>query len=143
MADRLSSISEAIKQAGEAYAETISALSKAVQDAAGQTASNDRGAMIESWLRVARIGKDGVISAIEQGFEMWERELRRMAGGEAGAAPANPMEAWVENWRSATAAFTGAAGGEEFRKQAEAVQKTLTDSVQKWQEIWQPAKKQA
>ena len=34
-------------------------------------------ALVENWLRVARMSKDGVITALEQGFKLWEREIRR------------------------------------------------------------------
>ena len=41
-----------------------------------------------------------------EGFELWEREIRRTVatakGGSKHEAP-NPMDAWTENWRRATA----------------------------------------
>ena len=144
MADQLSGIGEAIKQASEAYASAIAALTKAAQNLEGLAAGSDRDRMIENWLRLARMSKDGVITAIDQGFAMWEREVRRMASSASGAAqqPANPIEAWAENWRKAMDSF-GAANpmSEEFRKQAESVQKTLTDSIRSWQQLWEPAEK--
>jgi hypothetical protein len=53
------------------------------------------------------------------------------------------MDAWAENWRWATEAFgSGASGlGEEARKQAETVQKTLQDGLRVWQRLWEPEKK--
>jgi hypothetical protein len=144
MADRLSSISEAMKQASEAYAESISILSKAARDFAAKTAGNDANFMLENWLRLARMGKDGMVTAIEQGFEMWERELRRLAAPSASApaAPTNPMETWAENWRNAATAFTGGgAANDEFRKQVEAMGNNLTAGIRAWQKLWEPEKK--
>ena len=143
MADRISTIAEAIKQASEAYAQTIATLGKAVQGGGEQAAPPDR-PVVENWLRAARMSKDGVVSAIEQGFEMWEREMRRISaqGGTTESAPPNPMERWAESWRTAMQASSdGGAMNADFRKQAEAVQKTLADGVRAWQSLWQPDKK--
>lgn len=141
----LSGIREAIRTASEAYVEALTAVTKALTNLAGQSGGGaDRERMIENWLRVARMSKDGVVNALEQGFEMWEREIRRTATGKT-AAPwksANPMEAWAENWRKATEAFAGSnAWGEEARKQAETVQQTLQEGLRAWQRLWEPPKK--
>lgn len=147
--DNLSSIAEAIRKASEAYGEALAAAGKALENLAKQASGADRDRIVEHWLRIARMSKDGVITALEQGFELWERECRRMAasGGTAGAsAPRNPMEAWAENWRKAAEAFTAGTSGssnwaEEARKQAEAVQKTLQEGMRAWQRLWEPEKK--
>lgn len=143
--DNLSGIGEAIRKASEAYIEALTAVTRALTDLAAQSgAAPDRERMVENWLRVARMSKDGVVSALEQGFELWEREVRRMAAGGAAAAPkaANPMEAWAENWRKATEAFAGTgAWGEQARKQAEAVQQMLQEGMRAWQRLWEPPKK--
>jgi hypothetical protein len=143
--ENLSGIGEAIRKASEAYVEALTAVTKALTKLAAQSgAGPDRERLVENWLRVARMSKDGVVSALEQGFELWEREIRRMAAGGAAAAPkaANPMEAWAENWRKATEAFAGSsAWGEESRKQAEAVQQMLQDGLRAWQRLWEPPKK--
>lgn len=143
MADRLSTIAEAIRQASEAYAQSISMLSKTVQSVEQQAAGTDRERLVENSLRLARMGKDGMVSAIEQGFEMWEREIRRIAaqGSATDNAPSNPMEKWAESWRNATDAFSGGGSNEEFRRQAEAVQNTLAAGIRAWQNLWQPEKK--
>jgi hypothetical protein len=141
MADNLSDIGEAIRKASEAYAQAIAAVSKALQNIAGQAGGSDRERLVENWLRVARMSKDGIITAIEQGYEFWEREVRRSAAGSASARPSNPMDAWAENWRKATEAFNSGNWGEEARKQAESVQKILTEGVRAWQRIWEPEKK--
>jgi hypothetical protein len=141
MADNLSDIGEAIRKASEAYAQAIAAVSKALQNIAAQAGGGDRDRLIENWLRVARMSKDGMITAIEQAYEFWEREVRRSGAGSAGAKPSNPMDAWAENWRKATEAFTSGNWSEEARKQAESVQKILTDGIRAWQRMWEPEKK--
>src|SRR5262249_37255551 len=117
MADNLSDIGEAIRKASEAYAEAIAAVSKALQDIAARVSGSDRDRLIENWLRVARMSKDGMTNAIDQAYELWEREVRRRVGG-ATAQSTNPMDTWAENWRKATEAFTAGNWSEEARKQA-------------------------
>jgi hypothetical protein len=141
MADNLSDISEAIRKASEAYAEAIAAVSKALHNIAAQAGGGDRDQLVENWLRVARMSKDGMITAIEQAYEFWEREVRRGGSGSANAQPSNPMDAWADNWRKATEAFASGNWSEEARKQAENVQKILTDGIRAWQRMWQPEKK--
>jgi hypothetical protein len=144
MADNLSSISEAIQKASEAYTEAITSVSKTLEKIGMQASGPERDRLVENWLRVARMSKDGVVSAIEHGFELWQAEVRRMvAAGAAASKPiANPMQAWAENWRKATEAFSGGGNwNEEARKQAEMIQKTLADGMRAWQRLWEPEKK--
>lgn len=141
MADNLSDIGEAIRKASEAYAQAIAAVSKALQNIAAQAGGSDRDRLLENWLRVARMSKDGMITAIEQAYEFWEREVRRTAAGSTSAKPSNPMDAWAENWRKATDAFASGNWSEEARKQAESVQKILSDGIRTWQRMWEPEKK--
>ncbi len=103
--DTLAGIGEAIRKAAAAYADALSAVGKALQNVAGSAAGVDRDRLVENWLRVARMSKDGVITALEQGFELWEREIRRTAAmtrSAAGERPSNPADVWAENWRRAT-----------------------------------------
>lgn len=147
MANDLSGISDAIQKSAEAFAKAISAISEVLQGASSLSDDSDRERLFENWMRVARIGRDGAITALERGFETWERQVRRLAGQDSKAqTPPNPLEAWskawVESWRSATDAYTG--GGSEIaeaRRQAEAVQKTFADSVRAWQKVWLPDRK--
>src|SRR5438270_10240459 len=141
MADNISGIGEAIRKAGEAYAEAIAAVSKALQKLATQAGGGDRERLIENWLRVARMSKDGMITAIEQAFEYWEREVRRTAAGSGSPKPADPLDAWAENWRKATEGFSSGNWNDEARKQAESVQKILADGIRAWQRMWEPEKK--
>jgi hypothetical protein len=144
MADDLSGISEAIQKSGEAFANAISEVGKALRDASNLPGSSDRDRLFENWMRVARLSKDGVITAIEQGFGLWERQIRQMAalGPSAEARPTNPMDAWTENWRSAIEAFTsGGNFSDEVRRQAETVQQTFADGIRAWQRLWEPDKR--
>ncbi|HZP46366.1 MAG TPA: hypothetical protein VFB15_12025 [Candidatus Binataceae bacterium] len=145
MADNLSGIGEAMRKAAEAFAEAISSVSKSVQSSLGAMASPERERMVENWLRIARMSKDGALTAIEHGYELWEREVRRMAGaaGSASSTTADPMAAWADNLRKAAeSAMSGAAGfGDEARRQAESLQKTLAEGIRAWQKLWEPEKK--
>jgi hypothetical protein len=145
-----SGIADVICKASEAFAETLSTVNKAINDIAAQAgASLDRDQMVDNWLRAARMGKDGMVRALEQGYDWWERQVReqlRRTGSAAGAGsakkPANPMEAWAENWRKMTESFSDSGKWpEEARKQAEAVQKTLQEGLRAWQRMWEPEKK--
>jgi len=146
MADKISGLGDAMRKASEAFADAITAVSKSIQSAASQAGGPDRDRLVENWLRIARMSKDGMMTAMEHGFEVWEREVRRLATSGSGAAQeaANPMEAWAENLRKATDSLMGAgvAGfGEEARKQAESVQKSLAEGIRAWQRLWEPEKK--
>jgi hypothetical protein len=142
-------IGDVIRKASEALAETLSAVNKAVKDLAAQAgAGADRDQMVENWLRAARMSKDGMVTALEQGFQWWERQVREQVRKTASAAGSgsekkpNPMEAWAENWRKATESFSDSnKWTEEARKQAESVQKTLQDGLRAWQRMWEPEKK--
>jgi hypothetical protein len=144
MTDNLSGIGDAIRQASESFADAITAVSKSIQNAA--KGGGDRERTIENWLRIARMSKDGVITAIEHGFEVWEREVRRTtsaSGAGAAKAPSSPMEAWAENLRKTTEALLGGTAGssDEMRKQTEAVRKSVADGIRAWQRLWEPEKK--
>jgi hypothetical protein len=157
MADRFESFDEAIKQANQAYAAAISALSKAVQNLPSEAPISDRERLVENVLRLARMSKDAVVTAIEQGFELWERQVRRIsvaspeapsarpnaeaASSRANIAPSNPMEVWAENWRKATEAFASSGVNEELLKQAQVVQNAFVEGVRAWQRLWQPEKR--
>ena len=146
-----SNIGDVIRKAGEALAETLSAVNKAVKDLAAQAGSGaDREQIVENWIRAARMAKDGMVTALEQGFQWWERQVREQvrrsasAAGGAGAEKkqANPMEAWAENWRKATESFSASGDWTEAaRKEAESVQKILQDGLRAWQRMWEPEKK--
>lgn len=144
MADNFSDVGEAIRKASEAYAQAIAAVSKALQNIAVQAGGTDRDRLVENWMRVARMSKDGMITAIEQAFQFWENEVRRSTtastAGSTSARPSNPMDAWAENWRKATEPFASGNWSDDARKQAENVQKILSDGIRAWQRMWEPQK---
>jgi hypothetical protein len=144
MADNFSDVGEAIRKASEAYAQAIAAVSKALQNIAVQAGGTDRDRLVENWMRVARMSKDGIITAIEQAFQFWENEVRRSTtastSGSTSARPSNQMDALAENWRKATEPFTSGNWSEDARKQAENVQKILSDGIRAWQRMWEPQK---
>src|SRR5260370_8580855 len=126
--DNVSGIADAIRKATEAYTEALGTVTKALQNLASQRGGADRERVVENWLRLARMSKDGAVSALEHGFELWERECRRMAAAPGGAAAqetSDPMAAWAENCRKPTEPFTAPTPrlNEEARKQAETVHK--------------------
>lgn len=139
MADNLSDVGEAIRKASEAYAQAIAAVSRALQNIV-PAGGADRERLVENWLRVARMSKDGMVTAIEQAFQFWENEVRRSTSGGTSARSSNPMDAWAENWRKATETFTSGNWNEDARKQAENVQKILADGIRAWQKMWEPQK---
>jgi hypothetical protein len=141
MADNLSDIGEAIRKASEAYLQAIATVSKALQNITAQASGSERDRLVENWLRVARMSKDGIITAIEQAYEFWEREVRNAATGASSAKVSSPIDAWVENWRKATETLASGSWSEEARKQAENVQKILAEGIRTWQRVWDPAKK--
>jgi hypothetical protein len=145
MADRFESFGEAIRQSNEAYAAAISALSKAIQNLPTGAPTSDRERLVDNVLRLARMSKDAVVAAIEQGFELWERQVRRISAagvetrsGRPDTAGSNPIEAWAENWRKATQAFAAGGANEELRKQAEAVQNAFAEGIRAWRRLWEP-----
>lgn len=144
MADNLSGIEEAIRQASQGFAEAIMAVSKSIQNAA--KGGGDRERAIENWLRIARMSKDGVITAIEHGFEVWEREMRRATSANGRSAPkasSQPMEAWAENLRKATDALLGRGpdSSDEMGRPIESVRKAVADSIRAWQRLWESEKR--
>jgi ParB-like chromosome segregation protein Spo0J len=147
MADYLSDIVKAMRKAGDAYAETLATLSKAFEQMPKQAAGliGDRAQILENWLRVARMSKDGLVISIEQGFELWERECRRMAASaKSGAAEApSPFEAWAENWKRASEALLAGSStwNSETQKFAKGVQESLQEGLHAWQSLWESSKK--
>jgi hypothetical protein len=153
MADTFESVSEAIKHANEAYIAAISTLTTAAQNLSTGAPISDRQPQVESVLRLARMSKDAIVTAIEQGFELWERQVRLIstpsssgqsreaASTDPNSVRSNPMEAWAENWRKATESFVSNSANEKIRKQAEAMQNAFLQGIRAWQRLWQPSDK--
>ncbi|HEV8438704.1 MAG TPA: hypothetical protein VGT40_11460 [Methylomirabilota bacterium] len=145
--DAQSTIADAVRMASQAYSESLSAVMKTLQGLPHQGGDAYR-RMVEDWLGLARTSKDSFIAAVNQSFDLWERECRRAVGAPHAAMGAatpgsNPMEAWLQNWRRSVEAFAsagqpGAVYGEAARRQAELVQQTLQEGMRAWQRLWQP-----
>ena len=135
-------ISEAMRKMTEAYAQGLAVMTRTLEGLSAQGPEAKR--MGEQWLRLARMTKDGAITAMEQTFEIWEREVRRMldAAAPASAPPKNPMEAWTQAWTKGMQELTNVAPGtrwaDEARRQTEQLQQTFQDGVRAWQRLWQP-----
>jgi len=147
--DTQSTIPDTMRKTSEAYAEALSAVTKMLEGMPKQGGEAYR-RMVEEWLELARTSKESFIAAVNQSFELWERECRRAVGAPHAPGTAmpgrNPMEAWLESWDRAIEAFRGAGGlGEVYReavrRQAELVQQTLQEGVRAWQRLWQPTER--
>jgi hypothetical protein len=132
-------IAEAIRKLTEAYTEGLATMTRLL---GGLPPGGEEARRLgEQWIRLARIYKDGAALALDQGFALWEREVRRLldAGGPAPAPPSDPMSAWFEGWRKSVESLTG--GGtswsEETRRQAEAFERAWREGLQAWQRMWQ------
>ena len=139
----VNNVAETIRKTTEAYSQALATAMSLL--AAAPTTGGATSPAVEQWLRLARMTKDGLITAIEQGFELWEREYRRAMTGASTAAPpaANPIEIWTENWRKALETMTATPKpadpwAEQARRQAETMQKTLQESLNAWQRLWAP-----
>jgi hypothetical protein len=147
-------VANALRKMGDAYVQALSNMNSAVADLRNRP-GEDRNRALEYWLRVARMSKDGFVTAIDQGFELWEREMRRAITSTSAArspkpprrarrskkAPVNPLEAWTENWtkasRSAIESLQSGELGDRARKQAERFADTLQEGLKAWQRMWQ------
>lgn len=143
--ETLPNIADAIRRVSEAYAEALSIMTKALESLP-KPGNEAQRRLAEEWLRVARMGKDGIVAALNQGFGLWERECLRALGALPPEPQGNPMEAWADNWRStldvfAVASKLGDAWSEEARKQAELVQQTIQEGLRAWQQFWQAPKR--
>ncbi len=145
--DEPAGIGKVLRDITQAYAEGLSTIGRAIGDL-GVRRIPESERQIERWIGLARMAKDGYVAAIDQGFVMWERRIRRMLAPSEPSrrkaeteASASPIEAWVENWRKANAAFTESilSGelSEQARKQAEEFRKTLETGLKALQKLWQ------
>jgi hypothetical protein len=143
--DGAPNVADAILRTTEAYTRALSMAMNFLATSSSREAAASP--VVEHWLRLARMTKDGVILAIEQGYALWERECRRaLAGGAAPAPPPpplNPIEAWTESWRKALDSLNAAARPDDpwaasARQQAETMQRMVQDGLTAWIRLWQP-----
>jgi len=99
---------DAVRQTFEAYTEALSAVMKALEQLPKQGGDAHR-QTVEQWLALARMSKESVVAAINQGFDLWERECRRLVGAPHSPGPASVsgamIDALAESWRRTLVAF--------------------------------------
>ena len=141
--ETLPKILDAFRKTTEAYIEGLSTMTKAIESLPKLTGEGHR-QWFEQWLTLARMSKDGVVTALNEGFALWERECRRLVGAPHGAVQPsmNPIEVWAENWKKTMEAFApalkvGEASSETVQKQAQLVQQTMLEGVTAWVRLWQ------
>jgi hypothetical protein len=150
--DEPTGIGKLLRDITRAYVDGLTSIGSAVGDLATRRIP-DAERQVERWISVARTAKDGYVAAIDQGFAMWERQIRRTlarANSHEGKeskreqkAPAGQLEAWIEEWRKANESFTKSLSesglGEEAMKQAREFRKTFESGVKNLQKLWQSA----
>ncbi len=146
--DAQATLADAIRKTFEAYTEGLAAVMKVLGGDLPRESGELHRRAVEQWLDLARANKDSFVTAVNQSFDIWERECRRLVGAPhlpgAPAFGANPMEVWLENWQRAVAAMTagsvpGAPYRDLVRRQTELVQQALLDGISVWRRFWQPA----
>lgn len=149
--DDSAGIGKLLRDITRAYEDGLAAIGSAIGDL-GKRRIPDSERQIERWIGVARAAKDGYVAAIDQGFALWERRIRRALTPEKSGpekesrreqkAPASQLDAWVEEWRKANESFMQSVGesglGEEALKQAKELRKTFESGLKNLQKLWQP-----
>jgi hypothetical protein len=149
--DTQEGIAEAIRKASDAYVAALSTVTKALESSPqlGGDANRQR---VEQGLQLARLSKEGFITTLEQAFDLWERECRRVLGAPHAPAhtpwTASPLAAWMDNWRRTLEAFTpaqqpGDAWTRLVRQQAELTQQALQEGLRTWQRLWPTPERKA
>jgi hypothetical protein len=148
--DDSAGIGKLLRDITRAYEDGLAAIGSAINDL-GKRRIPDSQRQIERWIGVARAAKDGYVAAIDQGFALWERRIRRaLAPGKSETdsrreqkAGAGQLDAWVEEWRKANESFMHSIGesglGEEALKQARELRKTFENGLKNLQKLWQPS----
>jgi hypothetical protein len=148
-------IGKVLRDITQAYVDGLSTIGGAIGDLAKRRIPEGERQM-ERWIGVARAAKDGYVAVIDQGFAIWERQIRRtMARAQSSSAakepeseqkaPGGQIEAWLDTWRNANESFMQSIResglGEEALKQTRELRKTLEDGLKNLQKLWQPSSK--
>jgi hypothetical protein len=148
--DDSAGIGKLLSDITRAYEDGLAAIGGAINDL-GKRRIPDSERQIERWIGVARAAKDGYVAAIDQGFAMWERRIRRALSPEKSElekesrrehkAQSSQLDAWVEEWRKANESFMRSVAdsglGEEALKQARELRKTVEGGLKNLQKLWQ------
>ena len=148
-------IGKVLRDITQAYVDALSTIGGAIGDLAKRRMPEGERQM-ERWIGVARAAKDGYVAVVDQGFAIWERQIRwTMARAQSASAakepepeqkaPGSQIEAWLETWRNANESFMQSIResglGEEALKQTRELRKTLEDGLKNLQRLWQPSSK--
>ena len=148
--DDSAGIGKLLSDITRAYEDGLVAIGGAINDL-GKRRIPDSERQIERWIGVARAAKDGYVAAIDQGFAMWERRIRRALSPEKSEPEkesrrehkpqSSQLDAWVEEWRKANESFMRSVAdsglGEEALKQARELRKTVEGGLKNLQKLWQ------
>ncbi|MDB5108108.1 MAG: hypothetical protein JWM69_1049 [Candidatus Binatus sp.] len=148
--DESSGIGKLLRDLNQAYMDGLSTISSAISEL-GKRRIPDAERQIERWIGVARAAKDGYVASIDQGFAMWEKQIRKMLAPDRSKTeketkrdantPPNQLEAWLEEWKKANESFTHSLResglGEEAMKQAKEFRKTFESGLKSLQKLWQ------
>jgi hypothetical protein len=147
-------IGKMLRDMTQAYVDGLSKIGGTIADLAKRRIP-DAERRMEQWIGVARAAKDGYVAAIDEGFAIWERRIRqsmtpRQSTSEKETtrerkASSSPIEAWMEQWRTANESFMKSIResglGEEAVKQTKEFRKTFEDGLKSLQKLWQPSGK--
>jgi len=139
-------VADTVRKMTEAYAEWFSVMTRTPAPGTLPWGGGEVRRLAEQWLGLARMIKEGTVSAIDHGFDLWERQARQALDAMAAASSVSsgtPAEAWAEHWKKSFDAMLpgGATWSEELRKQTELLQKTMQEGSQAWQRLWQSPKR--
>src|SRR5437667_9852130 len=93
--ENAANFADAVRQTFEAYTEALSAVMKALEKLPKEGGDAHR-QMVEQWLDLARMSKKSVVAAINQGFDLWEREDRRLIGAAHSPEPASACATMID-----------------------------------------------
>jgi len=126
--ENAANFADAVRQTFEAYTEALSAVMKALEQLPKQGGDAHR-QTVEQWLALARMSKESVVAAINQGFDLWERECRRLVGAPHSPGPASVsgamIDALAESWRVRRARGQHPGGDRERRPVGSGVARVL------------------
>jgi hypothetical protein len=141
-------VADTMRRMTEAYAEWFSNMTRTPAPGTLPWDSGEVRRLAEQWLGLVRMIKEGTVSAIDQGFELWERQARQALDAVAAASSGpsgTPAEAWAENWKKSLEAMVpgGVTWSEALRKQTEQLQKMMQEGSLAWQRLWPSPERKA
>ena len=144
-------IGKVLRDVTQAYLDGLTKIGGTIADLA-RSRMPDAERQMEHWISVARAAKDGYVAAIDQGFALWERGMRRAvvaskakAAQDEGGKSKRTIEGWFDEWRKANETLMNSIResglGEEAVKQTRELRKAFDDGLKNLQKLWEPASK--